>query len=703
MSNPATIWIVDRDPRHRAAMARLAGIEHHSVLGAPEDSCFNSAALPRVVIVGLSSDCEAELDFVHRLRSRVGDCGWILIAQPGDNDEPQRLFDTLDARLFSWPPPASDLRRTIRSLLRMRDAAPLSQRTGREALSARFARWFSGDELHWLLRTLDPSLASVPILVRGEAGTGRRLLARYIHAFGSEPGAAFVPVFCEGVETAGQLLKQLDIEGLHAEGQPPPRAITIWLDAVDRLPTDLQRRLHGWVDFGLPAGSGLSHLRIRWTASAGEEASEQAGQQLEVELSQALSGLVVRLAPLREQPAAIERFVHNTVDAWCEEHRSRPREFDAKALQTLLEFPWPGNLRELEGVVTRTLAGCGSQTVTPQELRFDTDGDPGEGPLFGAAPAPAPASEVFNAVLEAAPISFTERDPEAQAAEMAHDAAPTDASEPTVEGEFEPHELAEFEPAVTTSVTELDAEIVSDLGETAPPVEVTRAIPDDSWAQILRSVAHEVRNPLVSIRTFSELLPEHHDDSDFRARFAELVGADVRRIEEVVNRLQELSELSDAKCQPVDIANLLDELLEERRNVVEARQLLVLKELDQSHPIVLGDPQLLRAAFGGIFNRALEWVPERGDLYLASRHRQEGPGEDASVRILLRFQGTSAAGQPGSLGSAPTLAESTLEFVAAHAVILGQGGAFTFDATDRETVVVVDLPAPPAAAVESRE
>ena len=203
----------------------------------------------------------------------------------------------------------------------------------------------------------------------------------------------------------------------------------------------------------------------------------------------------------------------------------------------------------------------------------------------------------------------------------------------------------------------------------------------------------------MSIRTFSELLPEHHDDSEFRARFSELVGADVRRIDEVVTRLQELSELSHAKRNPVDIASLIEELLEERRPLVEERGLLVLKELDHRHPIVLGDAQLLRSAFAGIFNRALEWVRERGDLYVASRYRSQRPGENPSVRILLRFQGVEGAAatrHPDAAGAAPTLEESTLEFVAARSVIVAQGGAFSFEANERETVVVVDLPAPPA-------
>ena len=265
---------------------------------------------------------------------------------------------------------------------------------------------------------------------------------------------------------------------------------------------------------------------------------------------------------------------------------------------------------------------------------------------------------------------------------------PRSEDELTVEAELEPHEIDRFESSGRVPAASLE-----DVGAMRPVT--APALPGSSWANILRAVAHEVRNPLVSIRTFSELLPEHHDDSDFRARFSELVGAGVRRIEEVVTRLQELSELSQAKRQPVDIVSLLDELLEERRDVIEGRKLLVLKELDQSRPNVWGDGQLLRSALGGLFNRALEWVPERGDLYIASQHRSQGPAGDASIRVLLRFQGASATRHSATTNEASSLAESTLEFAAARAVILALGGTFTLDATERLTIIVLDLPAPP--------
>jgi signal transduction histidine kinase len=228
----------------------------------------------------------------------------------------------------------------------------------------------------------------------------------------------------------------------------------------------------------------------------------------------------------------------------------------------------------------------------------------------------------------------------------------------------------------------------------------------DTLSRLVTALAHEVRNPLVSIRTFSELLPESYDDEDFRVRFQELVGQDVRRIEEVIARLQSLIELPEAQRQPVDVAALLDALLDERREEIQARRLLVLKELDRSQPFALGDRDQLRAAFAGLLGKALALVPERGDVYLASKHHGSGLHGEPTVRVLLRYHNPDqprseivdhegAGIRPGGI----SVEETALEFVIAEAIIRAQGGALTVDNTDaQETVIVVDLPAPPSGA-----
>jgi signal transduction histidine kinase len=207
------------------------------------------------------------------------------------------------------------------------------------------------------------------------------------------------------------------------------------------------------------------------------------------------------------------------------------------------------------------------------------------------------------------------------------------------------------------------------------------------------AVAHEIRNPLVPIRTLAQLLPQHFDDPEFRERFAQQVGSDVERITETLDRMAGFAGLGPPESRSVDIAALLDALLDARRDEIRERRLLVLKELDRTQPNVPADPEHLRFAFGALLDKALSWMPERGDLYLASKHHSSLLRGLPSVRILMRFHSPLRIA-PLRDAAGVSLTENALEVVIAETLIRGLGGRLTIDSTDgEETVAVVDLPA----------
>ena len=233
-----------------------------------------------------------------------------------------------------------------------------------------------------------------------------------------------------------------------------------------------------------------------------------------------------------------------------------------------------------------------------------------------------------------------------------------------------------------------------------PPAPDSLPAADDRVARLAAAVAHEVRNPLVSIRTFSELLDDHYADEEFRERFGRLVAEDVRRIEDVVDRLEQMGEPSAstgaATAEAIDMTALLEGLLDEQRPNIQSKRLLVLKELDRAHPYALGDPEALRPALAGLLAHAVDEVPERGDLYLTSRHHTGTEGR-ASMRILIRYR-LGAGSEPGRGDPArPSLRETVLDHVRAESAIQSQSGTLTIDTTQAtETLIVIDLRAPPS-------
>jgi DNA-binding NtrC family response regulator len=641
-----TLWIVHRDPLLRSALVRTAGAPEDAICGAPGDPIFAAAPPADVVLLGLGRDFEAELEFAHQGAIRAPHARWILVLDHGMADTARGLFDRIDASILSYPPDARALRAQIRMARESARATatsghapiPLSQRSARDALAQRFARWFADLELPDLLRALDPHLGDVSLLVFGEEGTGRGLLAQYVHLFGSDPGSEFAHVVCEG----GMSAKSLRTALAEAIGRSTNR-VTIWLEGIDALPTATQHQLARWVEFGLPARVASARVS-RWIGTGGDEPAVGSASALDPALRNALGGIPMRIPTLRERPGRIATLVTDTTIAWCSARRQQPRHFAQDALAVLSEYPWPFNLRELEAVVIQTLAASQSDPIRVDDIQYD-----------GSAFAPIDASEV-GTMLDADPGDQGSPRP---GAPLSQDARPV--------------------PERKTGPADGPSDATADTSASIQP--------------LVAAIAHEMRNPLSTIRTFAELLPSQYDDPEFRSRFSELVGQDAHRIDAVIERLTELAALEEPGVGAVDISALLEELLSERTETVRGRNLLVLKELDEQHTAAIGDAGQLRFALESLIDKSLDLAPSGGDVFIASRHQPAGLRGGPAVRVLVRF-GNHDNSSSGLRVPGTSAAENALEYAIAAAVIRAQGGTFTIDpGKGNETVLLLDIPA----------
>lgn len=669
-----TLWIVHRDEARRRALARLAGASVEPVLGGPGDAFLDEVPAPDAVLLGLAGDLERELEFAHRLKRRQRHAGWILVGERGDLERARQLFDSLPATFLGYPPEPAALRASLRAAASRSaaDPLPLSQRPARDALSERFARAFSDLELPQLLRALDPRMAEVPVLVLGEPGTGRGTLVRYLHHFGGHAGGALVELRCGAQTRADEIVASLAASRLNPRSR---RACSLWLADVDRLPAALQREVAGWVEFGPPEGSVCSDA-LRWIGTA-------RGEDLEPELRRSLGALTVELPPLRERPELLANLAGETVRAWCAARGLPTRRLGEDALTALEEYPWPGNLRELEAVLGQSLAASSTDPLGAEDLVLD--GEP-FAPLDGAMRAGALAPPAPGAT---APATQPERIPQVQAVpELAAEAAleALERLEPLEEAEEAP---APGRPAVPTSGPER-ARLHGEREEparAAPPVSSPAVL-----MRLASAVGHELRNPLTAVRALAELLPERHADPEFRERFAGLAGAGLARVEAALDRLDRMASFSVPQRQSIDVGGLLEEVLDKRRGRIHERRLLVLEELDRGRPRALCDPEQLRFVFEALLDAAIHLVPERGHIYIASKRNLDALAGGPSVRVLLRYRGPQV-GLTGPQRTDLAPAANALDVALAEIVVGAQGGTLTLDTSDRsETVIVVDLP-----------
>ena len=399
-----------------------------------------------------------------------------------------------------------------------------------------------------------------------------------------------------------------------AREQAGSRVRTLWVDEIDVLSFTAQRVLAEWIRHGSGPGDDASSSAatpLRWIATAGPAGLED---RLEAVLVHAFAPLVVNIPPLDPRSGEIARLAEYTARDFAEQVRGEPRVFAASALEALAEEPWWGDRTELEALLRTTLASSARDPIEASDLRFPDE------PIAASASSTPPDRE-------ATPQTAGAADPRGS--------SPREAAFPS----------------------ELPIDPVLDPSG------------DPAWRKLARSLSHEIRNPLVSIRTFTELLPEHYADETFRTRFKELVGKDVAHIQDVLARLSKAAERDRLASEPVDVSALIERLLTARRDRIGRGRLVVLCELERDDPQALGDADALEIALSGLIDRALDSLPERGDLFIAS-HRLERSGDGRPrLRVLLRHHDPQAEGMGGELDPVHHI----LEYVLAETIVAALG------------------------------
>jgi DNA-binding NtrC family response regulator len=687
-SKMSKLWIVHRSPQHRASLARLSGLtEPDVVAGAPNDDEFVAASDPAAILLGLEGDFERELEFAHRNHARLAQTRWGLICAPQDAQEAGRLFRMTNPEILTSPATARTLRAFVAAAVAQRSSASLAERQRRQRIAERFSAWLGGVEVPGLLRALDPSLVDLPLLVRGVPGSGRSLLCHYVEIFRSGRG----PV----LRLHGRDLREPEylahcLRESRENGQPPIRSV--WIDEVDTLSVSTQNTLAEWI-IHASSPEVVSATGLRWIATASAAGLHD---RLEPSLERAFAPLVIQVPALGDHPEALAVFAEEVARDWTRSVGGVTRQFADSALTLLEAYPWSGDRAELEAVLRTSLAASSREMIEDVDLRFPTDPIDSESrPAGEIDPDDAIRALTARPQVPAVPVVEAEE-------ETMEDAEDLESAlfEGMQESEAVPTAPLDPEPASIPDESTSLSEISFGLANQPPPESpamspVPEPQPNQSWRRLARSLSHEIRNPLVSIRTFAELLPEHFEDETFRARFTELVGKDVEHISDVLTRLSNITESESPETGPVDVSALIEALLDDRRDRIARGRLLVLRELERDAPLAWVEASGLKVALAGLLDRALESLPERGDLFVATRRIERGAGGQARLRILLRHHNPAGVGQSDAALAEFDPTANVLEYVLAESVVEACGGSLTIDATDaQETLILIDLRTP---------
>ncbi|MGB2600894.1 MAG: ATP-binding protein [Candidatus Omnitrophota bacterium] len=167
------------------------------------------------------------------------------------------------------------------------------------------------------------------------------------------------------------------------------------------------------------------------------------------------------------------------------------------------------------------------------------------------------------------------------------------------------------------SIEQIDEENVRLRGE-LQKTEKLRAI-----STLAAGMAHEIKNPLTSIKTFTEYLPRKHNDPDFINRFNDIVGAEVDKINHIVKQLLEFSRPSELKLKETNINDLLDETLSLLNNDLLKYNIKTQKNYSDIATIDT-DPSQIRQVFLNLFLNAMDSIRNDGTIHVVTNQENNG-------------------------------------------------------------------------------
>ncbi len=219
------------------------------------------------------------------------------------------------------------------------------------------------------------------VLVTGETGTGKELIARHIHAISGRSGP-FVAVNCGAFSESLIDAELFGHESGAFTGASQARAGwfeaanggTLFLDEIGDLPLGLQVKLlrvlqeRQVVRLGSRRGIPLDVRLVAATNIDLRRAVE--AQHFRADLFYRLSVAAVRLPPLRERPADILPLVRHFISVYRQRLNLPDVRVSERAQEALLSYTWPGNIRELENVIHYALIVCREHCIEPEDIRL---------------------------------------------------------------------------------------------------------------------------------------------------------------------------------------------------------------------------------------------------------------------------------------------------------------------------------------------
>ncbi len=394
MSSPSTILVVDDEPHMLRYLRTLLEIDsyHVETISSGFDALkrLQKDPLPDLVLLDVvMSDLDGlqTLQQLHRIRPGLKVVMLSCTIDPRTVVQAIRLgaqdyltkplhkaeLDAVVQRALSGVPAA--------------DAEPAGSTAKAEEVGEDVAFVAASEAMHKIRAQVGMvARVDVPVLLLGETGTGKEVIARLIHKVSSRAPCAFLKVNCAALPSE---LLESELFGYEAgaftgASRPKPGKFqlcdkgTILLDEIGEMPPSLQAKLlHVLQDqqFSRLGSRSLVKVDVRILAATNIDIPQAiAIKKLREDLYYRLNAFTIHLPPLRERREEIPLLLRHFMARFAQKFARNPLPLSQALLDASMKYHWPGNLRELESFVKRYLI-LGDEAQVLAELEMNGNGD----------------------------------------------------------------------------------------------------------------------------------------------------------------------------------------------------------------------------------------------------------------------------------------------------------------------------------------
>jgi nitrogen regulation protein NR(I) len=386
------VLIVDDEPNLRKILSAQLSRDGYDVMAA-EDGEQGLAMLQEhhidLVITDLKMPKVDGMTLLKKALEEEPDLPIVLVTAHGTIDTAVEALKSGAFDFVTKPFDKDEVRQIVAKALKTRELRGADATPAPASQGARFGIIGVSQAIIDLYAVLE-RVADTPttVLITGESGTGKELVARALHEHSSRKDKPFIKVNCAAIPKE---LIESELFGYErgaftgAVASKPGRfelanGGSLFLDEIGEIPIEMQVKLLRALqesEFERVGGIKTIRVDVRLVAATNRDLKKLivAGNFRE-DLYYRLNVVPIRLPALRERTSDIPPLVQHFLAKFNERLKKKVEGLEPETMETLVAYPWPGNIRELENVIERAVLFCDTQKLHPSDLPPEIRGIP---------------------------------------------------------------------------------------------------------------------------------------------------------------------------------------------------------------------------------------------------------------------------------------------------------------------------------------